>query len=93
MDTSTHPGAEHPVTRLPMQGPPGARVHPSCAHSTSESFPELLYIGGPRPKFPTTYWDLFSELRLGSGERAPSRAGPGRDALALCMSSWCWNAA
>lgn len=34
MDTSPHPGAEHAVTRLPMPGPPGARVHPSC-HSRS----------------------------------------------------------
>ena len=58
-----------------MQGPPGARVLPSCAHSTSGSFPEVLYVRGPRPKFPTTYWDLFSELRLGSGERAPSWEG------------------
>ena len=54
MNTSTHTGAEHPVTRLPMPGPPGARVHTSCAHSALESFPELLYIGGPCPKFPTT---------------------------------------
>ena len=76
-----------------MPGPPGACVHPSCAHSVLESFPELLYIGGPCPEFPTTYWDLCSELRLGSREQAPSRAGPGRDALALCISSWCWNAA
>ena len=93
VDTSTLPGAERPLTRLPMQGPPGARVLPSCAHSTSGSFPEALYVRGPRPRFPTTRWDLFSELRLGSGERAPSRAVPGRDALALGISSGCWNAA
>lgn len=45
MDTSPPPGAEHAVTRLPMPGPPGARVHPSC-HS------QVAVYQGSMPQIP-----------------------------------------
>lgn len=48
---------------------------------------------GSMPQIPTAYGALFSELRLDSRERAPSRAGPGSEALTLRISSWRWNAA